>query len=173
MPPRQELTNEIRQGSMIGNDAFVGVIVSRDDIKDRHEDVSDQILNDVFDYLQKKFGDILCETDFYWEVIDGAVTSIEIESNRKLTCEKHCQSCNGKVNTYFEKYLCEKNPNGLKISPISHGNEIKGMTTCADDYCKPDIVPLEKSEINQKVLDDHEIAERCEKCHQEIKEKSN
>ena len=82
---------------------------------------------------------------------------------------KYCSDCEKQVETYWELWSCDKNPEGLSDGLKNHGNIIGDMSTCEDDYCKPtdgevelQTDPKEKEEY----IRTHEVNERCSECHQ-------
>lgn len=72
----------------------------------------------------------------------------------KSTC------CN--ADTYYQLWFCDKNPKGLLNNPKPHGNEIDGVTTCEDDYCRPNTKII--GYPSDYFLNTHECVEKCTEC---------
>ncbi len=108
--------------------------------------------------ISKEISDLSGELYDIIEEYTGILQSQELRE--KLSSEKDCSECNESVHTIFEIDVCEKNPEG-KRDALPHGNEVKGVPTCTDEYCKPEVIQLDISEIDQDFLDNHKVRESC------------
>lgn len=85
---------------------------------------------------------------------------------QELHTDKYCADCEKIVETYWELWSCDKNPEGLTKPPMPHGNIIDDTITCDDEYCNPTDGEVDKSEITPEYVRTHEVHERCCECDQ-------
>jgi hypothetical protein len=76
--------------------------------------------------------------------------------------------CNADI--YYELWFCDKNPEGVCDVKEPHGNEIDGVTTCEDDYCRPDTAVVD--DPTDEYLKTHECVQRCTECDSITTEKN-
>ena len=83
----------------------------------------------------------------------------------------YCDGCRIIQEAYFEVWGCEKNPRGLLCTPerdAKHGNEVDGMITCDDDYCRPFYEERALPSSKKKAIEfmrNHEGVVRCRECY--------
>ncbi len=71
----------LTQGDLLDNDRCIVLILDKEDIRSRAKDIdvkiSDDQVNQVFEYLQNKFSDLCCDGAGYWDCIDFGIEQVK------------------------------------------------------------------------------------------------
>ena len=67
----------------------------------------------------------------------------------------YCENCEAITDSQWEIWYCNRNPEGL----TTHDH-----TVCDDDYCNPNIEPIDIDDPRILESDTYEVHPRCAKC---------
>jgi len=135
-------------------------VPTQQEVKELFETITDRMT----DVMGENFSDSLCIiTDV---AIEEMLKSKPYNQDRltgdELTSKKYCHECEEIQDTYWELNFCDKNPQGIDVPTIQHGND----DTCEDGYCNPESFTVESKHITKQYVKEHAIFERCTQCHQ-------